>query len=92
MAIPLLVPALVGVVCFALGLGAGRIKFVSEAGAEVETDEYLGDPCCVTCRDGMEYEGNLQALGDDALTLEVGEQRFTELPLKDIAKVEVFAN
>jgi ribosome maturation factor RimP len=82
----------VGAVCFLIGLGAGRIKFVQANGDEASMDEYWGEPCLVTCKDGQEYEGNLQALGDDALTLEVGEQRFTELPLKDIAKVEVFAN
>jgi hypothetical protein len=92
MAIPLLVPVLTGLVCFALGLGAGRIKFVSETGDEANPAEYYGDPCAVTLRDGTELEGNLQELSEDTLTLEVGEQRFTSCPLKQVAKVEVFAN
>jgi len=92
MPIPLL-PILVGVVCFAVGLGAAStIKFVQADGQEASMDEYWGEPCLVTCKDGQEYEGNLQELSEEELVLEVGEQRFTTLPLKDLQKVEVFAN
>ena len=92
MPIPL-VPIIVGVVCFAVGLGAARtIKFVQADGAELDSHEYLGEPCGVLLRDGKFHEGNLQELGSDTLTLEVGEQQFLELPLRNIKRVEVYAN
>jgi hypothetical protein len=93
MPIPLLVPIVVGLVAFAVGLGAGKIRFTTvETGVETNPLEYFGESCAAYLNGGVCHEGHLQDLSEDTLTLEVGEQQFLELPLKDIRKLEVYAN
>jgi hypothetical protein len=86
-----LIPIAIGAGCFVAGAVTSRLVKSAKV-RDMRLEGHWGETCRVVMDDGKMYEGNLQELSEGALVLEVGEQRFTELPLSAVARVEILAS
>lgn len=89
MALPL-IPIIVGVSAFLLGLGAGTVAR-GEDGVSFDLDDAKGKRMAVNLKSGGRREGTFNQLHDDWLTLSVGEGELLNLPLKNVKQVYVYA-
>ena len=83
-----LIPVIVGVSAFLLGLGAGTIAR-SEDGTTFDLDDAVGSELEVVLKSGRKRTGLLHYVTEDYLVLEPGEGEFLQLQLEKIKQVYV---
>lgn len=85
---PFLIPIIVGVSAFLLGLGTGTIAR-SEDGATYDLDDAVGSELEVVLKSGKKRAGALHSVTEDFLVLEPGEGEFHQLHLEQVKEVYV---
>lgn len=80
----------IGVGSFIAGVVASK-PIKSRGAPPVDYASAWGEQVRVACHDGQSYDGALQDVGEDSLTLELGTQRFLAIPFEDISGVNVIA-
>ena len=84
-----LVPIIVGVSAFLLGLGAGTVARGEDG--EFDLDDVVGETIEVTLKSGGKKEGAFQSLNDDWLALAQDNGQFLHIPLEDVKQVYIYA-
>lgn len=86
---PLLIPVIVGVSAFLLGIGAGTVAR-GDDGVSFDLDDAQGKRMDVVLKSGGRREGEFAQLHDEWLTLNVGEGELHNIPLKNVKQVYVY--
>jgi hypothetical protein len=84
-----LVPIIVGVSAFLLGLGAGTVARGEDG--EFDLDDVVGERIEVALKSGGAEEGDFQSLNEDYLSLAKDNGQFLHIPLEDVKSVYVYA-